>query len=96
VVDKVNTSSWAVGVFSRVRPFPNLFAQVEYNIENDPVILGDLSVARVEQGAFYIGGGYNSGNGGPIAFEGLLMFNVNQRSRFESPLEYRVGLTYKF
>lgn len=95
-VDKVNTTEWSVGVFGRVRPFPTFFAQVEYNLENSPVILGDLSVARLERGAFYIGGGYNAGSGGPIAFEALLMYNVNQQNNLDSPIDYRIGITYKF
>lgn len=95
-IDKVNTTSWAIGAFTRIRPFPTFFAQLEYNIENDPIFFADLSVGRVERGAFYIGGGYNSGSGGPIAFEALLMYNVNQANTLDSPLDYRIGITYNF
>lgn len=96
-VDKVNTTSWSVGAFTRVRVFQTFLAQVEYSLENDPLINSDLSVGRVERGAFYIGGGYNSGSGGPIAFEALLLYNVNQPGNtLESPLDYRLGITYNF
>lgn len=96
-IDKVNTTSWAVGAFGRIRPFPTFFAQLEYNIENEPIFNADLTVSRFERGAFYIGGGYNAGSGGPIAFEALLMYHVNQPGNsFESPLDYRIGITYNF
>ncbi|MCB0632662.1 MAG: hypothetical protein R2824_09170 [Saprospiraceae bacterium] len=98
-VYKLNTSSWAVGVFGRVRPFPTFFAQLEYNLENrvDWVNTTRSEVSRLQYNSFYIGGGYNAGSGGPIAFEALLMYNVNQPVNvFESPLSYRVGITYKY
>lgn len=97
VVEKANTTSWSIGAFTRIRPFPTWFAQLEYNIENEPIFNADLSVSRYERGAAYIGAGYNAGTGGPIAFEALLMYNVNQPGNsIESPLDYRIGITYKF
>lgn len=96
-VQKVSATSWSVGAFGRFRPFPTLFAQIEYNIENEPVFYQNLTVERIEQNAFYIGAGYNSGSGGPLAFEALLMYHVNQPGNtIQSPLDYRIGITYKF
>jgi len=100
-VEGISATSWAVGVFGRVRPFPTLFAQLEYDLENEPFFgadpgTGSLTVVRQERGAFYIGGGYNSGSGGPIAFEVLLMYNVNQPNTLASPLDFRFGITYRY
>lgn len=96
-IDKAKTTSWAVGAFARVRPFPTWFAQLEYNLENEPIFNADLSVSRFERGSAYIGVGYNAGTGGPIAFEALLMYNVNQPGNsINSPLDYRIGITYKY
>ncbi len=96
-VEKVNTSEWGGGAFTRIHPIPSFFAQLEYDFQNEPLINQDLTVDRRTRGAGYVGLGYSSGGGGPWGFEVLLMYNVNQPSNtIESPLDYRAGITYNF
>ena len=94
-----NPVSWSVGVFSRYKVFRFIFAQVEYEFENDAEIFYDgrnLGISRRENNNVYIGGGYNSGEG-EVGFELVLLYNLNvPASSFDLPFEFRGGLTYKF
>jgi len=102
-VEKLNTTSWSVGAFARFRPVETFFGQVEANLVNEPNniiwnnVTQELDVTRRERSAINIGLGYTSSSGGPIAFEALILYNINPPSNdITSPLDYRFGLTYNF
>lgn len=102
-VEKLNTTAWEVGGFVRFRPVETFFGQVEANLVNEPNniiwnnVTQELDVTRRERSAINIGLGYTSSSGGPIAFEAIILYNVNPPSNdITSPLDYRFGLTYNF
>ena len=101
-VYKTSPLSYNLGLFSRIKAFPNFFAQLEYEYENaefvdgtiDPVT-GELDTYRASFDNVYIGAGYNSG--GLFGYEILLLYNVNAPDdTIDSPFDIRVGFTYKF
>lgn len=99
--DSAQPLSWAVGAFTRYKIIPSLFAQVEFEFENEPVVLIDIdriNVVRREQNNFYLGGGYTSSRGiGTWGYELVLLFNLNQsNSTIDLPYVLRVGVTYNF
>lgn len=99
--ETVNPLSWGLGLFSRYKVLETIFAQVEYEFANEADFLfrdnqGELQVARREQSNFYIGAGYNSGNG-IIGYEILFLYNVNEpENSLELPIDLRFGFTYNF
>lgn len=102
-VEKLSTTAWSVGGFVRFRPVETFFGQLEANLVNEPntIIWNNieqkLDVTRRERSAINIGLGYTSTGGGPIAFEAIILYNVNPPSnQLSSPLDYRFGLTYNF
>lgn len=98
-IENAQPLSYAVGVFMRGRVSRNLFAQVEYEIENEAFIqigFDDLEVFRRENNNFYIGGGYNSGDG-LFGYEIAVLYNVNEpQNSIDTPLVIRAGFTYNF
>jgi len=106
-VYKTSPLSYNLGIFSRIKAFPNFFAQLEYEYQNtestDPNRDGFIEVdnsgniitERVPYDNVYIGAGYSSG--GLWGYEILLLYNVNQPSTtIDSPFSIRAGITYKF
>ncbi|MEO1262096.1 MAG: hypothetical protein AAFZ15_25045 [Bacteroidota bacterium] len=106
-VFKTSPLSYNLGIFSRVKAFPNFFAHFEYEYQNiestDPdrdgfiEIDGDGNIITERQAVdnVYIGAGYNSG--GLLGYEILLLYNVNQpETVIDSPFDIRIGFTYKF
>lgn len=99
-VYKNSNLSYSLGVFSRIKAFPNFFAHLEYEYENTEFINGDivngrLATSRITYDNVYIGAGYNSG--GLFGYEILLLYNVNApENTAASPVDIRAGFTYKF
>lgn len=99
-VDKSNTVSWAVGVFARYKIIRSIFVHTEAELEDTPIYLfngSTLEVFRRQRNNFYVGGGYNSSQGGGFGYEIMLLYNLNQPDNdVESPFDIRVGFTYNF
>lgn len=99
--DSAQPFSWSIGAFTRYKIIPTIFAQVEFEFENEPDIYIDfdrINVVRREQNNFYIGGGYTSSRGlGTWGYELVLLFNLNQsNSTIDLPYVLRIGVTYNF
>lgn len=93
--------TWAVGAFARYRFIPQLFAHIEYELEEVPFLFydgnGDLSTQRVRRDNFFIGGGFYSG--GRVGVEILALYNViNTTNDFynRSPFVIRFGIVAGF
>ncbi len=100
-VYKSSFVSYSLGVFSRIKAFPNFFAHLEYEYQSTEFIdgldtaNGKLVKDRVNYDNAYIGAGYNSG--GLFGYEIMLLYNVNQpENTAQSPVTIRAGFTYKF
>lgn len=104
---KTSPLSYNLGIFSRIKAFPNFFAHFEYEYQNtestDPNRNGYIEVdnngniitERVPYDNVYVGAGYTSG--GLWGYEILLLYNVNQpNTTVESPFDIRIGITHKF
>ena len=98
-IDKVQPLSYAFGVFTRARVTFNLFAQVEYEFENEAFVgvgFDQLEVFRRENNNFYIGGGWNNGDG-LVGYEVVILFNLNEPANsVDVPFVIRAGITYNF
>lgn len=104
---KTSPLSYNLGIFTRIKAFPNFFGQLEYEYENtestDPdgdgfIELdntGTIITERVPYDNVYVGVGYNSG--GLFGYEIILLYNVNHpETDINSPFDIRAGFTYKF
>ncbi|MEM9920359.1 MAG: hypothetical protein AAF990_19840 [Bacteroidota bacterium] len=102
--------SYSVGLFGRFKAFQNLFAHVEYEFESAEVFFttvnargtvlavrnGEVLKQRENRDNFYIGGGYNSGNG-LFGYEILILYNVMESDdNINLPLDFRFGFTWNF
>ncbi len=92
--------TWAVGAFARYRIIPQLFAHIEYELEEVPFLFydstGELNTQRVRRDNFYVGGGFISG--GPVGVEVVALYNViNTTGDFtRSPFVIRFGIVAGF
>jgi hypothetical protein len=98
-----NPVSWDAGVFARYRIIPMIFAQIEYQFEND--IQGfdlnsgnELETIRRKRSNFLAGLGYTTSSAGSLlGWEILLLYNTTlPQNVLESPFIIRMGLTYNF
>ena len=97
----VHPVTWSVGVFSRYKIIPAIFAHIEFELEDEAEVFyantGDLVVNRRQLNNFYIGAGYNSNDGGLIGFEIVLLYNVLEpEDSLELPIDLRFGINYNF
>lgn len=102
-VYKLNSISYAVGPFMRLKSPWNIFAHVEYSYMNieytDFQILPDnkLRTFREGQDAFYLGAGYNSSGFGRWGYEFYIVYDVlAPDNSVNLPFDYRFGITYNF
>lgn len=97
-VQTANPVTYALGIFGRFKIIPTLFAQVEYENENQALFavgVNDIQVARRIRDNVYLGGGYTSG--GIWATEIVLLYNVNQPNNVvQQPFVIRFGFTRNF
>ncbi len=105
-IHKVNSASYILGAFTRVKVFQNFFTQFEYEYENTNATFidqsgflvvqnGEVLTARQVRDNVYIGAGYNSG--GLWGYEILLLYNLNETDNtIDLPIDLRFGITYKF
>ncbi len=98
-----NPITWDAGVFARYKIIPIIFAQVEYQFENDiqgfNVNAGnELEAIRRQRNNFLAGLGYNSSGGtAGFGYEILLLYNTTLPANvLESPFVIRIGFTYNF
>lgn len=97
-----NPISWDAGVFARYKIIPIIFAQIEYQFENDVqgfnIVNGsDLEPVRIQRSNFLAGLGYSSSGGSLLGYEILLLYNTTLPSNvIESPFVIRIGFTYNF
>ncbi len=100
--DSAHPLTWSVGVFTRYKVFWQIFAQLEYEYEDEALVnsngFNGLEVFRAQNNNIYIGGGYNSSEGErAFGYEILLLYNVSEDPiGFESPYQFRFGFTYNF
>ena len=107
---KANLLSWDVGVFSRYKILPFLFAHIEYQFENATYLATDnsgyylfdtntnkLITEQEKRNNFLVGLGYSSSSGGFFGYEVLILYNTTlPENVIESPFIIRVGFTYNF
>lgn len=92
--------SWSVGLFSRYKIIPAVFAHVEFELENaaDAFLTNNgIEIDRRQNNNFFIGAGYNSNDGGLLGFEIVLLYNVTApENTLELPIDLRFGVNYNF
>ncbi len=105
-IHKVNSTSYLLGAFTRIKALPNFFAQFEYEYENTKATFvdqfgllavqnGEVLTAREARDNVYLGIGYTSG--GLWGYEILLLYNLNEADdTINLPIDLRFGITYKF
>ena len=98
-VEKFNYGTYAIGVFSRFKVVPAIFAHLEYSYQSDVVGFNqnDEPIRR-NRGIPYIGLGYQSGGGERRAgYEILALYNLNAEDNLvQGPFSFRVGFNYNF
>ena len=98
-IEKANATSWGLGAFARYKVFQNFFAHAEYEYENAVgFFLGNNEIITVREklNNYYLGAGYNSGNG-IFGYEIYLLYNFNEREDTTNiPIDFRIGFTYNF
>ena len=91
--------SWSVSGFTRYKLLPRIFAQAEYEYEQEAFAVFDGSqiiIQRNDRYNYYAGGGYHSGDG-LWGFEIVGLYNLNPNIPvFENPFVIRFGVTYRF
>lgn len=99
-VEKYNYGTYALGVFSRYKIVPMVFAHLEYSYQSDVVGFNtvDNEPIRRNRGIPYIGLGYQSGGGYKRAgYEILALYNLNAEENFiQGPFSFRIGFNYNF
>ncbi|MCB0707676.1 MAG: hypothetical protein KDC34_20310 [Saprospiraceae bacterium] len=109
VIRKAQPVSYSVGVFSRWKFLPFLFAHAEYERENSAGVFldgngylvydisdGKVQTYREARDNVYLGLGYTS-NAGALGYEILLLYNANTpENSLELPFSVRFGLSYNF
>lgn len=105
-IHRVNPTSYNLGAFARIKPFPNFFGQIEYENEHTKnyytagngllaVQNGEVLTDKTVRDNVYVGIGYNSG--GLLGYEIMLLYNLNEpENTIELPIDIRFGFTYKF
>ncbi len=94
--------SYTLGAFARHKIYRQIFAHAEYEYADQAWAgynaFGSFEVQRFQTDNVYIGGGYSSGF--PVAYEILILFNVNQQDfnlgPVQNPISIRFGFTYNF
>jgi hypothetical protein len=98
-VDKFNYGTYALGIFSRYKVIPAVFAHLEWSYQSDVVgfNINDEPIRR-NRGIPYIGLGYLSGGGERrTGYEILALYNLNAEDNLvQGPFSFRVGFTYNF
>ncbi|MCB0617936.1 MAG: hypothetical protein KDC43_08635 [Saprospiraceae bacterium] len=103
---KTSPTSYSVGMFTRYKVFPSIFAHVEYEFENAkfPGFLnglmyvenGEVVTFQETRDNFYVGAGYNSGYS-IWGYEIIFLYNVLlPEDSVELPFFFRFGITYNF
>jgi hypothetical protein len=99
----VSPVTWSVAGFARYKFIDQLFGHLEYEYQNQGIVLftnspNILEVARVPRNNLYLGAGYSSGvgvNRGEI----LILYNFNRTYAsgfYQSPITFRFGFTHNF
>lgn len=90
--------TFGVGLFARQKVYRSIFAHVEYEWANEGLVRQDfdeLSVIRLNQRRWLVGGGYSMGQ--TQAYEIVILFDITQAGTYlRSPLFVRGGFTYNF
>lgn len=96
-VEKRNPISWSMAAFGRYQIVSNIFAHVEYEYENAAYLDGNLNTAYDKRNNVYLGAGYAFNSGSLFRYEISLLYNfLIPDYSIESPLDYRVAITYNF
>jgi hypothetical protein len=101
---KFNSTNYGVGLFSRLKIFNQYFIHAEYQaLNNETGLARQVSLTEWEvinsrswEDHFYIGGGYGASGGG-IGFQVSILWDVLQEFTSSNlPIQYRMGINYKF
>ena len=98
---KSSPITWSAGAFARYKVFQNFFGHLEFEYQNAVInyafVPNGLEPIRRTQNNYFLGGGYNSGNG-ILGYEIYLLYNVNlpETNLDQSPIVLRFGITYNF
>ena len=103
---KFNSTNYGIGAFTRLKVFDQYFLHAEYQtLSNEtgiPVLVSanpieyEVVTSRSWQDHFYIGAGYGASGGG-VGFQVSLLWDVLQEfSSRNLPIQYRMGINYKF
>jgi len=108
-IHRVNTANFSVAGFVRYKIISTIFAHVEVEEQSTkliPITNGlliydpndrNVITFRDTRTNVYVGGGYTSSVGGLWGYEVLFLYNLNQSDdSIDLPINFRVGVTYKF
>lgn len=97
----------SIGAFARFKIIPAIFLHAELettsfqrpefdNLGQVTVDQGKIVTNRESQPHFYVGGGYNSGNG-LFGYEISFYYNViDKATNYRTPFDLRIGFNYNF
>lgn len=98
---KASPITWSAGAFTRYKVLQNFFAHGEIAYQNELVSFNtsgnELIPIRRTRTSYFLGAGYNSGNG-ILGYEIYLLYNLNLPANLinTSPIDFRIGFTYNF
>ncbi|MDG1435359.1 MAG: hypothetical protein P8M17_10500 [Saprospiraceae bacterium] len=99
---KFNSTNYGVGAFTRLKVFNQYFIHAEYQTLNNEegydidYVNNKVLTLRSWDDHFFIGGGYGASGGG-IGFQISILWDVLQEfSSTNLPIQYRMGINYKF
>jgi hypothetical protein len=99
---KFNSTNYGVGAFTRLKVFNQYFIHAEYQtLSNEEgydidYVNNKVLTLRSWDDHFFIGGGYGASGGG-IGFQISILWDVLQEfSSTNLPIQYRMGINYKF
>ncbi|MBK8642797.1 MAG: hypothetical protein IPN15_11480 [Saprospiraceae bacterium] len=97
---KYNAFNFGLGAFNRLKFLKYLFSHIEYSQISQSEIVGlspdnKLETRRLWNEHFYAGLGYNAG--GIFSYELYLMYDfLAPKESVDLPIQFRIGLTYRF
>ncbi len=99
---KFNSTNYGLGLFSRLKVFNQYFIHAEYQSLNNEIgtsvdfNTNTILTARTWDDHFYIGAGYGASGGG-VGFQVSILWDVLQEFTSRNlPIQYRMGINYKF
>ncbi len=98
-VDAFTYADYGVGIFTRAKFLPYLFAHLEAGYKNYgiPVVGSEVEILRYDRDVLQLGLGYTNGGEGQLGVEYLLLYDfLFPKDSPQLPIEFRIGLNYNF